>query len=127
MPAKAAKKTDAELVEEYMQKLVHPLKAEIEAVRIIIKKANKKISERIKWNAPSYYSSADMVTFNPRATDCVHLVFHHEAIVKIESNLLEGDYKDRRMLYLRDMQAVKANKKELERIMNELVKMVDKE
>lgn len=112
-------------VNEYMNKLEHPLKAEMEAVRTIIKGANKKISERIKWNAPSYYYKEDLVTFNHRATKQVHLVFHHAAIVKIISPLLEGDYKDRRMTYFKTMAEVKANKKELEKIMNELVSWMD--
>ncbi|RYD58592.1 MAG: DUF1801 domain-containing protein [Sphingobacteriales bacterium] len=119
--AKAPKPTDEELVKEYMDKLDHPLKAEIEAIRLIIKGADSKISERIKWNAPSYYTNADLVTFNHRDQKRVHVVFHHPAIVQISSPLLEGDYKDRRMLYLENMTAVKSHKKELERIMKELV------
>ena len=120
-----AKPTDEQLVTEYMNKLEHPLKAEIEAVRSIIKNANNKISERIKWNAPSYYANADLVTFNHRDQNRVHLVFHHPAVVQIKSPLLEGDHKDRRMLYLNDMAAVKANKKELERIINDLILLAD--
>lgn len=119
-------KNDVAKVNEYMDKLEHPLKAEIELLRTIIKDANPKISERIKWNAPSYYYKEDLVTFNPRATNHVHIVFHHEAIVKIHSKLLEGDYKDRRMVYLRNMEEVKATKKELERIMNALVNFMEK-
>jgi uncharacterized protein YdhG (YjbR/CyaY superfamily) len=37
-----------------MGKFKHPLKEEIETVRATIKKADNKISERIKWNAPGY-------------------------------------------------------------------------
>ena len=108
-----------------MSKLDHPLKAEIEAVRGIIKNANSKISERIKWNAPSYYYKDDMVTFNHRASNYVHLVFHHKEIVNITSPILQGDYKDRRMIYLHNMEDVRANKKELGHILNELIKLVD--
>lgn len=118
--------TDKEKVSEYMDKLNHPLKVEIETVRKIIKGSDKRISERIKWNAPSYYYKEDMVTFNHRNQKAVHLVFHHPAIVKIKSPLLLGDYKDRRMTYFKDMKDVKVNKKELVRIMNELVKRIDK-
>ncbi len=96
-------------------------------VRKIIKGADKKIAERIKWNAPSYYYKEDLVTFHLRATKHVHLVFHRPWIVNIKSGLLEGDYKDRRMMYLRNMQEVKANKKELENIMNELITFIDKQ
>ncbi len=119
--------TDKEKVNEYMTKLKHPLKDEIESVRKIIKSSNSSISERIKWNAPSYYCTEDIVTFNPRNHKTVHLVFHHPAIVKIKSPLLLGDYKDRRMTYFKDMKEIKANRKELERIMNELVKKINSE
>ena len=117
--------TDAEKVAGYMQRLNHPLKAEIDAVRTIIKQANSKLSERIKWNAPSYYYKADLVTFHLRATQHVHLVFHHIAIVQIASPLLLGVYKDRRMIYLRNMEEVNTHKAALQHIMNRLVELVD--
>jgi uncharacterized protein YdhG (YjbR/CyaY superfamily) len=111
-----------------MNALKHPLKAEIEAVRTIIRNAGNGISERIKWNAPSYYyKDEDMVTFNPRATEHVHLVFHHPTIEKIKSGLLEGNYDKRKMTYFNDMKAVKAGKKELERIIHELLTTIDGE
>ncbi|MEO6722471.1 MAG: DUF1801 domain-containing protein [Ferruginibacter sp.] len=119
------KKSDAELVNDYMDQLKHPLKDEIEAVRTIIT-SNKKISERIKWNAPSYYYKEDLVTFNPRNQKQVHLVFHNQAIVDIKSTLLEGVYKDRRMTYFDSMAAIKKNKKELEGIINEYINAMDK-
>src|SRR5687768_8656532 len=96
-------KDDGDKVITYMENLDHPLKAEIEAVRNIIKGANSKIGERIKWNVPSYYFQEDIVTFNPRTDKHVHLVFHHPFIVKIKSDLLVGDYVDRRMTYLKNM------------------------
>ncbi len=119
------KKNDADAVADYMKALKHPLKKEMEAVRAIIKDANSKIMERIKWNAPSYYYQQDIVTFNHRTPLHVHLVFHHPYIVQIKSSLLEGDYKDRRMTYFKDMKSVNENKSELQRIMNELIKMID--
>ena len=116
--------TDAEKVAEYMRQLNHPLQAEMEAVRTIIKSANSKISERIKWAAPSYYfGKSDLITFNHRAQDRIHLVFHHPAIVLIPSELLEGAYKDRRMAYFYSMEDVEAKRGELTRIVNALVEM----
>ena len=120
------KLTDTEKVAVYMKELEHPLKEEIEAVRSIIKNSNKNISERIKWNAPSYYYKEDLVTFNARATEKVHLVFHHPAIVKIKSPILEGNYPDRRMTYFTSMADIKKKTKELKKILNELVDLINK-
>jgi hypothetical protein len=115
------KKSDAEFVAEYMLQLDHPLKAEIEVLREIIKGASPAICERIKWNAPSYYAGEDFLTFNHRMTDRVHLIFHHAKIAEINSPLLEGDYKDRRMVYFKNKDEVQLNKTELVRIIRELL------
>jgi uncharacterized protein YdhG (YjbR/CyaY superfamily) len=122
--SKAKDENQTEQVNDFLAKLEHPLKAEIEAVREILK-ANPKISERVKWNAPSFFYKEDLVTFNPRAQKHVHLVFHNQAIVHINSALLEGDYKDRRMTYFYNMDDVKAKRQELENIMNELVEFMN--
>ncbi len=116
--------SDAEQVAEFMARLEHPLKAEIEAARAIIKSASPRIAERIKWNAPSYYTSADLLTFNPRTIKNVQIVFHHIAITEIRSELLEGDYKDRRLVHLNDMADLVAKREELERVLREYVDLV---
>lgn len=121
-----SKLTDADQVIRYMDALDHPLKKEVETIRMIIKKSNPRLNERIKWNAPSYYYIEDIVTFGPVKPDQVLLVFHHPFIVKITSTLLEGDYKDRRLVYFGNMKTIRSNKKELERIINELIDMIGK-
>lgn len=118
--------TGRESVNAYMLKLKHPLKEEIEAVRKIIRTSDRRIKERIKWNAPSYYCTEDLLTFNPRNQKAVHLVFHHPAIMKIKSPLLVGEYNNRKMAYLKDMQEIKKNKPELQKIMRRLTETIEK-
>ena len=103
----------------------HPFKAEILYLRSVVKKADPRIRERIKWNAPSYYDKADLFTFHPKDSKRVCIVFHHPAIVRIESALLQGDYKDRRLAYFDDMAAIKAHESELTRIIRNLLDFQD--
>lgn len=117
--------TDAEKVTVYMQELEHPLKVEIEALRLIIKETDSRITERIKWKAPSYFCKEDFLTFNHRMRDKVHLIFHNDAIPKVSSAILEGDYKDRRMVYFKDMTDVLAKKAELQRVIVELLAFIE--
>lgn len=117
--------TDTEQVTAYMQALEHPLKAEIEALRTIIKETDARISERIKWKAPSYYCQEDFLTFNHRMQDKVHLIFHNDAIPKVSSTILEGNYRDRRMVYFKDMTDILAKKVELQRIIAELLEFIE--
>ncbi len=118
--SKKTKLSDAEIVTSFMDNLDYPLKKEVEELRKIINSVDKNISERIKWNAPSYFTTADFLTFNLRSTEYVLLIFHDIAIVEISSPLLEGDYKDRRMVYFRDSASIKKGKEELKRIIAEM-------
>jgi hypothetical protein len=118
-----------ESVEAYMEKLDHPLKAEVEMLRDIIKGVNPKIAEQIKWNAPSYSYRGEkdyIATFNLRAHQHVHLIFHNPAIASIKSDILEGDYPDRRMVYFTDMDDVKAKRDALETVVRELIATMDR-
>lgn len=121
-------KKQKETVDEFMARHETPMKAEVQAVRDIIKSVNPAIGEQIKWNAPSYfYNGVDMVTFQLRPADHVHLVFHHPAVVNIQSDILEGTYPDRRMTYLRGMADIEAKRGELTRVIGELVAAVEGE
>jgi uncharacterized protein YdhG (YjbR/CyaY superfamily) len=114
-------------VDEFMAKLSHPLKAEVEAVRFIIKSVNKNIVEDIKWKAPSFsYQGEYLVTFNLRDTKRIHLVFHNPVISKVKNKLLEGEYVDRRMTYFVDMKDIKAKKSAFEKALKDLIKLQEK-
>ncbi|MDZ7647298.1 MAG: hypothetical protein U5K54_09005 [Cytophagales bacterium] len=98
---KTKKSSDADPVEEYLKATTPKWKETISVIRKIITSSDARIAERIKWSAPSYhFLLQDMVTFGPVKSDKVLLVFHHPYIVKIKSDLLEGDYKDRRFSLL---------------------------
>ena len=113
-----------EQVDEFMGKLDHPFKAEVEMVREIIKNVNRDITEQIKWKAPSFsYQGEYLVTFNLWEKGCIHLVFHNPMISKVKSNLLEGDYDHRRMAYFSDRNDILAKKSALEKALKDLIKL----
>ncbi len=120
------KLTEEKEVVLYMAALEHPLKAGIETLRTLIKNTHPSIKERIKWNAPSYYCPVDFLTFGPlkKGGNSIMLVFHHPHIVEIQSALLEGAYKDRRLVTLGSLQEIETNQKELVRIIQELVSAI---
>lgn len=116
-----------EQVIAFMDHLVHPLKAEVQVVRDIIKKVDQDVTEQIKWNAPSFsYRGEYLVTFNLRAQQHIHLVFHNPMISKVKSKLLEGDYTDRRMAYFSDEKDIQAKKTALEKALKDLIRLQKK-
>lgn len=114
-------------VNEFMDKLDHPFKAEVQMLREIIKNVNKDITEQIKWKAPTFsYEGEYLVTFNLWEKGRIHLVFHNPMISKVKSSLLEGDYDHRRMAYFSDQEDILAKKTLLEKAIKDLIKLQKK-
>lgn len=110
----------------YLNSLSTPQKILVEKLRKIILDCDLRLKERIKWNAPSYYYLEDMVTFGPIRNEKVLLVFHHPSVVKVNSDLLEGNYKDRRLVWFESIKDIKAAEKELMRILKFILSEIDK-
>ena len=106
-------------VEEFMHTLDHPLKAEIEAVRALIRTADGEVSEQIKWNAPSFgYNGEDRITFRLHPPTQFQLIFHRGAKVREDGatfnfedkrGLLQWVAPDRAMVTLRNMDEVQTH------------------
>jgi hypothetical protein len=117
---------DPDMVNAYMAKLEHPLKREIEAVRKIILDASSKIAERVKWNAPSFFYKEDMAAFTPRYSDYVLLIFvFPKGLVKDNSNLLEGEWTDRRMVKFYNMNDIQSKKRALQNVVKDWVTLIE--
>lgn len=121
------KKSGTEHVNEFMNVLEHPLKAEVQAVREIILGVNPGITEEIKWSAPTFSYKGYILTIHLRTTNRVHLIFHNGAILPNVGGLLEGAYVDRRMVYFDTMAEVEAKRGDLARILQAWMEVKDGE
>lgn len=104
-------------VAQFLKALQHPLKPQLQSLRSAILACRADISERIKWNAPSFcVGGDDRVTFRLHPKGHLQLVFHRGAKVKDakgfrfedDSGLLEWAAADRGVVTLRDAQDVEA-------------------
>jgi uncharacterized protein YdeI (YjbR/CyaY-like superfamily) len=111
-------------VNAFLKTLDHPLKKEVEAVRKIIMGVDQRITEQVKWAAPSFSFNGYMVTFNLWNKEQVHLVFHNGIILDDKTGFLQGNYPDRRMAYFKDMKEVKAKQKILEKLIKEWIRLM---
>ena len=112
-------------VDEYMSELDHPFKAEVQAVREMILKVDPRITEQVKWNAPSFSYKGYLATFSLHLTKHLLLIFHNGAILDDQDGLLQGHYPDRRMVYFTDMADVKAKQPALVRAIKEWIERMD--
>ena len=134
----ATKLSDQKQVSEHIAKLEPQIGKIIEAIRQIILSTDSEISERIKWNNPSFYYTGEMKPFDPKEykreiivmnlhKNRIMLVFPSGAKVNDTSGLLEGDYKDgRRLATFKDIEDVNAKAEILQNIIREWLKLVEK-
>ncbi len=135
---KAIQLSDQQQVTAHIEKLGPALAEIVQAIREIILSTDKEISERIKWNNPSFYYAGEMKPFDPKeyksdiAVFNLHkgrimLVFPSGVKVNDQSGLLEGDYKDgRRLAVFKDMNDVKSKETLLRKIIKEWIRLVDR-
>jgi hypothetical protein len=133
-----SKLTDTEQVTEHIRKLDKSIAGTVETLRQIILKTDKEISERIKWNNPSFYYTGEMKPFDPKEykreiivlnlfKNRIMLVFPSGAKVNDKSGLLEGEYKDgRRITVFKDLKDVKEKEKNLQSVIKKWLKLVEK-
>src|SRR5215471_15409101 len=112
-------------VDAFMSQLDHPFKAEVQAVREIIKGVDEKITEEVKWNAPTFSYKGYLATFNLWAKNHVHLVFLNGAILDQTLGILEGNYPDRRMVYFASDEEVRAKKGALVEAVQQWIRLMD--
>ena len=129
MPAKktiTSKNKKAETPDSLMAVSKHPFKKEIEELRRIIKAASDKITERVKWNAPSYYFIKDMAAFNLHQEKFVQIIFifHNGTMITESGGLLEGDWKDRREARFYSMEDIDNKKNSLEKVVREWIELI---
>jgi hypothetical protein len=107
-------------VDEFMAKLKHPCKAEVQALREVILAADPSIGEGVKWNSPSYRTREYFATTNLRAKEGIGVILHLGAKVRelpaggvaIEDSdkLLKWLGKDRAMVEFSDSAEIRRKK-----------------
>ena len=126
------------IVDEFMDKLEHPLFDMIQYLRTFILSVDKNIGEGIFWNAPTFYYTGKMKPFEPKdykryivgfnfyKQDTIRLIFLHGANAKDTTELLEGDYKDgRRLVSFKTMDEIKMNEAALKKVIKQLIKLME--
>ncbi len=128
---KATSVSNINEVNEFMARLEHPLKAEIEAVRALILASDKREGESTKWNAPSFFIEEHFATFKLRPTQTIQVVFHTGAKVKSNitdikindtSGLLKWVAKDRCVATFSNMKDIESQKTAFTAIVKQWIK-----
>jgi hypothetical protein len=103
-------------VDAWMAVYENPQKPLLEAVRQTILKADKRMSETIKWQAPTFVYKGNFASFYPKARAHVSLMFHTGAKIAGDFPSLEGTGDTSRVIKIVDAHDLKAKTAELRRL-----------
>lgn len=121
-------------VDAFMAALTDARKPLLEALRRVIREADSRIAEGIKWNAPSFHHKDWFGTTNLRGKTGVMLVLHTGAKVKASATtgvpvkdptaLLKWLAKDRAVVSFADLSDLKAREAALRQIVKQWVRLM---
>lgn len=78
-------------VDDWFDAYDNPLKDLVQQVRTVILDSDERVTEVIKWRAPTFVYKGNMASFFPKAKKHVTLMFHQGASIDDPHGLLEGD------------------------------------
>ena len=78
-------------VEAWFETYNNPLKELVQAVRSTILDADPRMTETIKWKAPTFMYKGNLASFYPKSTQHVSLMLHTGAALPDPTGLLEGE------------------------------------
>ncbi|MBL8094110.1 MAG: DUF1801 domain-containing protein [Anaerolineales bacterium] len=132
-PARSPRPKPVPEVEAFLADLQHPHLAELKALRTIILGSDSQIVEGIKWNAPSFRTTADFATFHLRAKKGLQLVLHRGAKRRADADtfaiadpdgLLNWRDRDRAIVTFMSLNEVTARKAALVDILRQWIRQV---
>jgi len=112
-------------IDEFVNQLDHPLKAEIAESIKIIRSASIYLEEDVKWGGPSFDYKEPMATLSLRVPGTIVFIFHKGELINDKSGLLEAAPKGKAYLKLHSMKEIKDNKANIQNIVKEWIRLMD--
>jgi hypothetical protein len=103
-------------VDAWMAKYDNPQKSLVEAVRQTVLKADKRMTETIKWQAPTFIYKGNLASFYPKSKAHVSLMFHTGAQIPGDFPSLEGTGEVSRVMKFIDAADLRSKTPELKRL-----------
>lgn len=91
----------------------NPMKEIVAAVRLHVLQSDNRISESIKWQAPTFSYKGNIASFFPKAKKHASLMFHKGAIIPGHHPNLVGDGKEARTFKIENLEDLAAKSDEL--------------
>jgi hypothetical protein len=94
-------------------------------VREIILSVDDRITEEIKWQAPTFIYKGNIASFFSKAKKNVSLMFHKGALLEDTTGLLQGDGQEARTAKFFSLEEIEKRKADLEKVIKKWVRLQD--
>jgi hypothetical protein len=102
-------------VDQWFENRDQPLDIGLRRARRIILRADDRVTESIKWSAPTFSFKGNIASFIP-STNVISIMFHRGSEIPGEHPRLEGDGKLVRTMRFADVDEVEAGRTDLEAV-----------
>ena len=113
------------IVDDWFDNYDNPQKDNVQRVREIMLGADDRVTESIKWKAPTFEYKGNIASFYPKAKKHVSLMFHQGAKIPGEHPILEGDGDTSRSAKFADLGDIEAKRAALEEVVRAWIELKD--
>lgn len=78
-------------VDAWFERYSNPQRGLVQAVRETVLDADARVTEAIKWQAPTFIYKGNIASFYPKTKTHASLMFHRGAVLEDPDGLLEGE------------------------------------
>lgn len=103
-------------VDTWLETYDNPMKPVVSAIRDLALAADPRITEAIKWQAPTFVYKGNIACFFPKAKKHASLMFHKGAEIPGDFPGLEGDGKEARTFKVASLDDLEGKAEELKAI-----------
>lgn len=100
-------------VDAWLERYDNPMKPVVAAIRELALACDPRITEAIKWQAPTFIYKGNIASFFPKAKKHASLMFHKGAMIPGTFPNLQGDGKEARSFKVADLNDLEAKADEL--------------
>jgi hypothetical protein len=112
-------------VDEWFAAYDNPQRDLVLAVRDVVLRADERVTETIKWKAPTFVYKGNIASFYPKTKTHASLMFHRGAEIPDPSALLEGEGDVSRVARFLDADDLAAKQDALQELIRQWIELRD--
>jgi hypothetical protein len=112
-------------VDAWFEQYANPQRDLVKAVREAVLDADERVTETVKWQAPTFVYKGNIASFYPKTKTHASLMFHRGAMLDDPDGLLEGEGDVSRVARFLDADDLGRKREALQRLIRNWIELQD--